>query len=782
MIKQKTLLLLLLCQTFFYSYSLNDKNKVYRISSDFIHVTFDETDGKLALATLDENVFFETKFKSFVKDKTKTIKSHEISNLGFSNSIEIHLLNGEIKLVSLIDGVPFAFLETIVVNSSKRPLKVDKIDICDAKILPMVEDSKLRVLGTGGLTLVNEQPNSGKKLHKKPYKINEASRVSPAGSYMFLSIANPETRSGFVGGWISSNKGSGIIHYFSNKGTTNIRASIDYGRLNILEHSNFDTEVLALGYFKDCRLGLESYADIVANYYEIELNPQLDGYCTWYSRPNGRASDENKIIELSEDAKKKLKPYGFDFIQIDDKWQRGLYKNGPRRVFVNHREDGPYPNGMKPVAEKIKNMGLTPGIWWMPFAGTFDDDFFSDKQYLFSKNQDGTPYVAKWGGAAFDLTNPKTLKYVGDISHRLANDWGYKYFKIDGLWMGTSTKNQYGNNEYIGNDHLGEQIVENPNITPIESYRLGLKTIRDTVGKDVFILGCNTSQNMRVFGASFGLMDAMRIGPDNKPEWKYLKMGPWHGTNRYFLHGKVWYNDPDPLYVRNEMPIEHSKVICSWVSISGQLNVFSEWLPDLNPERLHLLQRTLPSHGLTARPVDLFEEFFPKIWELDNPVLDQKIVAVFNWEDDTELGFNKDLEKLGLDSDENYDVYEYWTGSYKEVKENLKLKIPKASCRVFSIRKKKSHPQVISTSRHITQGIVDVVEEIWDEKTKTFLLKTKNIEDDNYEIRIVVPSAMEVDKVIFNKSEIPFELKGSLLIANVTTKITKNFEWEISFK
>lgn len=54
-----------------------------------------------------------------------------------------------------------------------------------------------------------------------------------------------------------------------------------------------------------------------------------------------------------------------------------------------------------------------------------------------------------------------------------------------------------------------------------------------TSGEEVFILGCNVSQNMRTLGASFGLVDAMRIGPDNGPSWEALKRGPWHGTNRY---------------------------------------------------------------------------------------------------------------------------------------------------------------------------------------------------------------------------------------------------------
>ena len=87
-----------------------------------------------------------------------------------------------------------------------------------------------------------------------------------------------------------------------------------------------------------------------------------------------------------------LKPYGFEFVQIDDSWQAGVSKNGPKRNFTTHAEKGPYPSGMKPTAEHVKKQGLSPGIWFMPFAGTCYDPFFQDHQDWFVKNAKGEPY------------------------------------------------------------------------------------------------------------------------------------------------------------------------------------------------------------------------------------------------------------------------------------------------------------------------------------------------------------------------------------------------------
>src|SRR5262249_3321204 len=63
------------------------------------------------------------------------------------------------------------------------------------------------------------------------------------------------------------------------------------------------------------------------------------------------------------------------------------------------------------------------------------------------------------------------------------------------------------------------------------------------------------------------------------------------------------------------------------------------------------------------------------------------------------------------------------------------------SCRILAVRPALEWPQVISTSRHITQGMVDIVEEKWDEATQTLSGKSRVVGGDPYELRIVVGSA-----------------------------------------
>ena len=56
--------------------------------------------------------------------------------------------------------------------------------------------------------------------------------------------------------------------------------------------------------------------------------------------------------------------------------------------------------------------------------------------------------------------------------------------------------------------------------TNIDAFRDGLRMIREAAGPQTFILGCCAPQNMRSYAGVFGLVDAMRMGPDNGGNWK----------------------------------------------------------------------------------------------------------------------------------------------------------------------------------------------------------------------------------------------------------------------
>ena len=645
---------------------------------------------------------------------------------GAGDMIEVTRADGVASRLIVFPSLPFVLVQGMLKNAGREPQVLNRVPLATVVADLGTPASALTTLGSGGLLPADNNP----------------------GSYIWLAVADPQSRRGAVAAWLTHDRASGVLFSKSADKGVAIEARADYGRLLLAPGATADTEKLALGGFADTHLGLEAWADAVAKHYAIKLPPQPTGYCTWYSDKNRGAGSEKSLPELAAFAAAKLRPYGFNFIQIDDGWQEGDAKgpkdkkNGPHKNFTQHRATGPYPAGMKATAERITALGFTAGLWFMPFAGTFDDPWFADKQHWFVKRADGTPFDMPWGGTALDMSHPEARAYVRSLSTRIAREWGYRYFKMDGIYTGIAANPRYVNAGYK-EDELGDAVFSRPELTNTEVYRSGFKLIREAAGPDVFFLGCTMSQNMRTFGASFGLVDAMRVGPDNGANFKAWTRSPVCGSRHYFLHGRVWYNDPDPMYARAGIPDEDARTIATWTGISGQLYANSDWLPDLPAARLELIRRTIPPHGATARPVDLLERDPATVWQVTDArgAARRDVVAVFNW-GDAPAAPAVEFARLDLPPAPRYAAFDFWANRFlPPVAGQLTGALPAHGCRVVALRPMLDRPFVVSTSRHVTQGMTDLREERWDSAARTLGGRSEVIAGDGYELRIVMPDA-----------------------------------------
>ena len=689
---------------------------------------------------------------------------------GDGEAIVVTRPDGNRATVALFPNLPFALIRLSLHNGGAGATVIKQAQAFSGAVDLGQPVADLVTLGTGGLLAPDKNP----------------------GSYVWLAVAEPRSGLGVVGGWLTHERGSGVVFSKVKEGQVWLEGRIDYGRLSLEPGQTEALETFAVGCFNDARLGLESWAETVAKVHAIKLRPQPAGYCTWYSQPHGGASDAQHLQELAIFAATNLAPFGFSVVQIDDGWQEGVKTNGPRRNFTTHRPNGPYPDGMQASANQIKSLGLTPGIWFMPFAGTSCDPFFKDHQDWFVKREDGAPYETAWGGTCLDMTQPGAQDYLRSNVRRIGQEWGYRYFKMDGLWTGTGTKQIYVNNGYR-EDGIGDAVFHNPKKTNLEAYRDGLRLVREAAGQDVFFLGCCAPQNMRSYGAAMGLVDAMRIGPDNGSGWRSLRTGPTYGSRQYFLHGRVWYNDPDPLYVRAGVPLNQAQLICSWVALSGQMNLSSEWLPGLPPERLDLLKRTLPGHGLLPRPVDLFDEPVPRLWLLsdDRHTPRRDVLGLFNWSDQDQT-FDTSLERIGLAVDREYVAFDFWGNRFlPSIKSKLNVSVPKQSCVVLALRPARNEPQVLSTSRHVTQGIVDVLEEKWHEQNNTLSGRSRVVGGDPCELRVSAlrtGKSWQVDRVEVSPEDQAAGVRanskqqnGQVRVA-ITSAVSREVVWHIRFR
>lgn len=562
-------------------------------------------------------------------------------------------------------------------------------------------------------------------------------------AYTFLAASGPEGRGGVTAGWLTQNRASGIALSEGVGGTLAVHGRAEYGHPRHLPKAGEAVDIFGIGLFAEPMAGLEVYGAELATANGITLNkPIPSGYCTWYSEPHGGASDQKHLAELSDFCAKNLAPFGFNLVQIDDQWQAGRMRpkesGGPRLGFLEHNPIGPYRDGMKPTADTLRGLGMTPGLWFIPFAGDPANEPAASHPEWFVKTAAGEPYFVYWAGWSLDMTHPGARDYVSQVVRRITGEWGYQYIKIDGLWSGMATTCLYPEPDYREDD-LGGAVFSNPAKTNIEAYRDGLAALREAAGDDVFILGCNIAQNMRTLGASIGRLDGMRVGRDIGADWGNILPCVEMGSRLYFLHNRVWYNDPDCLMLREPLTLDQARAWASWIAVSGQMNLVSEWLPGLPPERLDLVKRSMPNHGMNARPLDLFENATPRMWLLSKGegASARHVLAVFNWDAGKEAQVRAPLARIGAGP---FSCFEYWSNAPAPLAgDNLECLLPPASCKVFALRPVTDAPRVISTSRHITQGMIDLAEERWDTASRTLSGVSQVVGGNPYELRIALP-------------------------------------------
>jgi hypothetical protein len=184
----------------------------------------------------------------------------------------------------------------------------------------------------------------------------------------------------------------------------------------------------------------------------------------------------------------------------------------------------------------------------------------------------------------------------------------------------------------------------------------------------------------------------------------------------------------------------------------------------MTDEQIADLSRTFPYHTInrSARPVDAFSggdipqvydfEVDPKWHQLtflntayDNPewkkAADGSKLEPLGNPVAARVGINLGAAKaeggLGLDHGKKYYVYDFWNNRLAGVfsgADRLEQDLRPGEARMMSVHEVEWHPQFISTDRHVMQGLVDMVQCTWDEKTKELRGISKVIGGETYRI------------------------------------------------
>ncbi|MBM3889890.1 MAG: alpha-galactosidase [Verrucomicrobia bacterium] len=442
--------------------------------------------------------------------------------------------------------------------------------------------------------------------------------------------------------------------------------------------------------------GLESYAALCGQLHGVKLNPVVNGWCSWfYTR---RMATEEEQLRNAEFVAKHLKPYGIEWVQVDAGWQR---------AFGDWQGNDLYPHGMKWLAQRIRALGLKPGIWIAPFEITAGTDVARQHPEWLVRDADGNiagwrDQYAPWISStshALDVTHPGARKWLAELFKTITDDWGYNMVKIDRMeWT-----------------LLGAERYSDPAVSKAQAYRMGMETIRKAIGPGRHILDSGP------MAMTVGLIDSARIEADVPPlNWnqyakRRISVAP-AAAHRYYFHGRTWLNDADHLGIA-QMTLAQGRAAASIVALSGGTMILGDRLIQLDKERLEILKKVVPSFGEAARPLDLFEKAHPETFALriKRDFESWWVVGCFNWNEEGGASRELSLARVGADPAKTCLVYDFWEQRLlAETRGKVQLQLEPSSVKLLGIRLQQTVPQLLGTDRHFTQGALELENVRWD--------------------------------------------------------------------
>lgn len=510
--------------------------------------------------------------------------------------------------------------------------------------------------------------------------------------------------------------------------------------------------------------GLEYFAEVSGQLHDVKLNLTINGWSTW----SGYYSDvtEQDVLQQARFIAREMKPYGMEWVQIDDGFQR---------AFGDWEGNDKFPHGMKWLADQIRELGLKPGLWVAPYAISAGTDVAENHPAWLLHDAEGKVQKiveAHQGQAQYilDVTHPEARKWLFELFSTLTTDWGYDFIKTD----------------FVEWTLLSAQRYHDQSASKARAYRLGAQTMREAMGPHRHLLDCGPGPEV------VGLIDSMRIELDRpipeNPLWDqyaghYNSTGP-AVAKRYYFHNRTWINDADHLRLA-QLTIPQAQAAVTITALSGGNMIAGDRLDTLDPERLDLIKKVFPAYGQAARPLDLFETTAPAVFahEVRKPFGHWWLVGYFNWRDEP-VTRDLDLARLGLDPRKSYLVYEFWSQRLLgNVSERIRLELPPASVHHLAIREKQGVPQVLSTDRHYTQGAVEFEEITWDAASKTLSGVALGKPGMTWMLTVYVPPQYQwlgKDAGASNLSDLSHE--ASLLRARVRFDTSDRTNWSLRFK
>ena len=424
------------------------------------------------------------------------------------------------------------------------------------------------------------------------------------------------------------------------------------------------------------REGLEAYADLNRQILPVK---KLTDYAGWNSfdfylntETMPDIVENAKAIKAIPALRKPIK-----WICVDSGWE---YRWG-EYFALEHR----FPGGVENIAATIRENGFEPGLWTAPLLVERVNTKISRWDPDILVHDETGHFLPVFFGNCFvvDPTHPAGEKYLTETYSRLYKA-GIRYFKCDFLELGFSGRLRY---------------AKEMSITDVN--RRGLEIIRRAIGSDSFLLACIATPE-----STIGICDASRISGDMHNQWSAAQISAVNMAWRWWMHGKLFWNDPDMIAIRgpetadvshhafhvvtpfkdfvgnsgaefNLMEVELWMAFCL---LSGGLFTLSDRMEKLNAAGRRIVSIAAENLSqVAAKPVDFYEPGLPSLFLQQDESCTR--LGAFNWYE-TPKTILIHTDGL-LDIPEGTILNEIWSAKDFEWKEPFAMEIPGHGCLFF---------------------------------------------------------------------------------------------------
>ncbi|HEY3287433.1 MAG TPA: alpha-galactosidase [Gemmatimonadaceae bacterium] len=453
------------------------------------------------------------------------------------------------------------------------------------------------------------------------------------------------------------------------------------------------------------------------------------GWTSWFAFKD--RVTEADIQRTADVMAERLKPYGYDVLQIDDGFQRSPISVPDNWLNTNAK----FPSGLGGLQRYIAGKGLTAGLWTNT---AFHDSAwaYAHPQY-FVRDAAGKPSRGNWVGYVMD-GSPATMRDLVLPVYAALKRQGWGYYKVDALrhlrYEGFNSHSAY----------FAQRTLDR-----VKVYRDFTQQIRTVIGRDAFLLASWGPRPELV-----GIIDATRLGDDG---FGYGGFAQFNSFNNV-----VWRNDPDHI----ELSQPDGRRAATLTSLTGSLLMLTDKPETYHGAALLTAQRTAPV--LVTRPGQVYDvdpSRTDRLWMVESEVsgagprpfeADQRLQQTF-YQTDIARPFERwtvlartagapttiAMEELGLDTARVYVAFDYWNDqALGAIRSSLALEpVTGDAVQVVCLRERVDHPQLLSTNRHVTCGGADLQDVRWEGSALRGISST--VAGDALEIAVTEPPGWE---------------------------------------